>query len=141
MLVVLLSHLAAQTPAGYKPPKACAPFSTDDGSVENCEAWCSELYSGNHCPRCSCKTCSFCTQPSAVPAAVAAVATASAFEEEEAPSDDFGTVIGVGGGSTLRNGGRGRVGLLRDAFDEDEEEIGGARGGGPRGGGGGFALD
>ena len=65
-----------------------------------------------------------------------------AFEEEEqAPSDDFGTVIGVGGGSTLRNGGRGRVGLLRDAFDEDEEEIGGGRGGGPRGGGGGFALD
>ena len=58
-----------------------------------------------------------------------------------APSDDFGTVIGVGGGSTLRNGGRGRVGLLRDAFDEDEEEIGGGRGGGPRGGGGGFALD
>ena len=53
-----------------------------------------------------------------------------AFEEEEAPSDDFGTVIGVGGGSTLRNGGRGRVGLLRDAFDEDEEEIGGGRGGG-----------
>ena len=59
----------------------------------------------------------------------------------QAPSDDFGTVIGVGGGSTLRNGGRGRVGLLRDAFDEDEEEIGGGRGGGPRGGGGGFALD
>ena len=50
-------------------------------------------------------------------------------------------MIGVGGGSTLRNGGRGRVGLLRDAFDEDEEEIGGGRGGGPRGGGGGFALD
>ena len=112
MLVVLLSHLAAQTPAGYKPPKACAPFSADDGSVENCEAWCSALYSGNHCPRCSCKT-----------------------------SDDFGTVINVGGGSTLRNGGRGRIGLLRDAFDEDEEEIGGGRGGGPRGGGGGFALD
>ena len=64
-----------------------------------------------------------------------------AFEEEEAPPDDFGTVINVGGGSTLRNGGRGRVGLLRDAFDEDEEEIGGGRGGGPRGGGGGFALD
>ena len=58
-----------------------------------------------------------------------------------APPDDFGTVINVGGGSTLRNGGRGRVGLLRDAFDEDEEEIGGGRGGGPRGGGGGFALD
>ena len=68
----------------------------------------------------------------------AASSTGLAFDEEEAPSDDFGTVIGVGGGSTLRNGGRGRVGLLRDAFDEDEEEMGG---GGPRGGGGGFALD
>ena len=128
MLVVLLSHLAAQTPVGYKPPKACAPFSADDGSVENCEAWCSALYSGNHCPRCSCKL----PQEEEI---------GLAFEEEEAPSDDFGTVIGVGGGSTLRNGGRGRVGLLRDAFDEDEEEIGGGRGGGPRGGGGGFALD
>ena len=60
---------------------------------------------------------------------------------QDVPPDDFGTVINVGGGSTLRNGGRGRVGLLRDAFDEDEEEIGGGRGGGPRGGGGGFALD
>ena len=78
MIVVLLSQLAAQTPAGYKPPKACAPFSTDDGSVENCEAWCSELYSGNHCPRCSCKTCGFCVQPPVVPAAVTTVATASA---------------------------------------------------------------
>ena len=119
LTVLIITHLAAQTPAGYKPPKACAPFSTDDGSVENCEAWCSELYSGNHCPRCSCKTCGFCVQP----------------QGEHLLRD-----VGGGGGSTLRNGGRGRVGLLRDAFDEDEEEIGG-RGGGPPGGGGGFALD
>ena len=60
-LLVLLAAAANVASAATTTGAACSSTFPGDIKVESCAKFCSEKSAGAHCPRCQCRSCSFCS--------------------------------------------------------------------------------